>query len=265
MLRGVIHAHSTYSDGEYTLAELRAALVAAGCRFACMTDHAEYFDAARLATYVAECESLSDGEFRFVAGLEYECERRMHVLGYGVATLAGTVNPQEVIAHVAREGGVSVIAHPADSMFEWIEKFETLPRGIETWNTKYDGQHAPRPRTFRLLQRLQQRDPAMLAYYGQDLHWKRQPRVLFNEIDSDSNSRGAVMSALARGAYRGIKDGRALPSSGALPDDLLASFGAVSDRYLRRQRLFRRGKKMAGRLGKGLPAPIKSRIRRLFS
>ena len=265
MLKGVIHAHSTYSDGEYTLAELREVLLAAGCRFACMTDHAEFFDEASLRAYVAECESLSDDEFRFVAGLEYDCERRMHVLGYGVTSLAGTVDPQAVIAHVEREGGLSVIAHPMDSMFDWIESFETLPRGIETWNTKYDGQHAPRPGTFHLLRRLQERAPEMRAYYGQDLHWKRQPRVIFNEVDCAAPTRDALLAAFAGGAYRGLKDAHVLPSTGALPAELLASFGAVSARYMRRQRLFRRAKKMAGRLGKRLPAPLKSRIRRIFS
>src|SRR3712207_4736603 len=131
MHRGAFHCHSTYSDGECTLAELREMFVAAGLDFVCMTDHAEFFDEEKLRAYVQECESLSDERFRFVAGLEYECERRMHVLGYGVTTLAGTTDPQGVIRHIEREGGVSVIAHPMDSMFEWIETFDTLPRSEE--------------------------------------------------------------------------------------------------------------------------------------
>ena len=40
MLRGALHIHSTWSDGEFTLSELRHILVGAGCRFACVTDHA---------------------------------------------------------------------------------------------------------------------------------------------------------------------------------------------------------------------------------
>jgi hypothetical protein len=35
-----------------------------------------------------------------------------------------------------------------------------LHRGIETWNSKYDGRYAPRSGTFALLQRLRQRAPA---------------------------------------------------------------------------------------------------------
>lgn len=264
MLRGVIHTHSTYSDGEYTLAELREVLVAAGCSFACMTDHAEHFDEESLRAYVRECESLSDERFRFIAGLEYECERRMHVLGYGVTTLAGTTDPQQVIEHIEREGGVSVIAHPMDSMFDWIETFDVLPRGIETWNSKYDGRDAPRPGTFRLLSRLRRRRPDMLAFYGVDYHWRKQFRALYSLVECDAPGRGEVLGALASGRYVGAKGELRLPATGELPEALLAEFGAANSRSMRRRRLVKRVKKMADRLGLKLPAPVKAQLRRIF-
>lgn len=264
MLRGVIHTHSTYSDGEYTLAELREVLMAAGCSFACMTDHAEFFDDRKLADYVRECESLSDERFRFVAGLEYECERRMHVLGYGVTTLAGTTDPQRVISHIERAGGLSVIAHPMDSMFDWIETFEVLPRGIETWNSKYDGRDGPRPGTFRLLARLRRRRPGMLAFYGVDYHWRKQFRALYSLVECETNGREEVLAALSAGRYVGAKGDLRLPSSGELPEPLLAEFGAANSRSMRRRRLIKRVKKMADRLGLKLPAPVKAQLRRIF-
>src|SRR5262245_36041089 len=119
--RGALHMHSTYSDGEFTLAELRDVYRAAGCRFACVTDHAEDFDADQLVAYRAECERLSDAEFRFVAGLEYDCDQGMHVLGYGVTELLGTTAPEEVIRGIRERGGLAVIAHPKDTHFDWIE------------------------------------------------------------------------------------------------------------------------------------------------
>ena len=88
MLKGAIHIHSTYSDGEFTLPELRDVFRSAGCAFVCMTDHAEAFDAESLHRYQAECEALSDGSFCFIAGLEYGCEQKMHILGYGARRLA---------------------------------------------------------------------------------------------------------------------------------------------------------------------------------
>src|SRR5262245_9182741 len=72
MFKGAVHIHSTYSDGEFTLAELRQVFRTAGCDFVCTTDHAEDFDENKLRAYADECTSLSDDHFRLVAGLEYE-------------------------------------------------------------------------------------------------------------------------------------------------------------------------------------------------
>jgi predicted metal-dependent phosphoesterase TrpH len=264
MFRGVIHCHSTYSDGEFSLRELRATLTAAGFDFVCMTDHAEAFDGESLRAYVEECEALSDARFRFVAGLEFECERRMHVLGYGVTALAGATDPQEVIRHIAREGGVSVIAHPMDSMFPWVESFEALPDGIEAWNSKYDGRYAPRPGTFRLLRRLQERKPEMRAFYGTDLHWRKQFRGLTNVLRCESPTRAGVLGAFRSGDYFATKGGLELPSDGLLPETLMRRFGRTNALYHRARRLLKETKRASGRLGKNLPAPVKAQLRRIF-
>jgi hypothetical protein len=265
MLKAAIHCHSTYSDGEFTLSELRQVFQDAGYRAVFMTDHAESFDPDKLAAYIDECESLSDEQFRFVPGLEYECERRMHILGFGATSLVSSKLPQDVIRHIENQNCVSVIAHPGDSMFSWIESFDILPTGIETWNTKYDGRYAPRPRTFRLLNRLQQRKPEMKAYYGQDLHWKNQYRGLSNSLDCEKLTQTLLLAALRSGNYSGICEQVELPSNGILTDPLLTDFEKASNRYMRKQRLFKRVKKMSGDLGKNLPAPVKSRIRKIFS
>ena len=264
MLNGAIHVHSTYSDGEFTLAELREVYATLGCHFVCMTDHAEYFDAARLADYAAECAALSDERFQLIAGLEFNCDRRMHLLGFGVTRLAETTDPQAVVRHVKREGGLAVIAHPMDSAFAWIESFDELPHGIETWNSKYDGRYAPRPQTFGLLNRLQQREPGMRAFYGQDLHWKRQHRGLLNRLQIDRVSRAAVLGALAHGDYCAVKGDIELPSSGALPAELVARFGHLNARYARRQQWVKRAKKLIDRAGLRVPAPVKAQLRRIF-
>jgi hypothetical protein len=264
MFKGAIHCHSTYSDGECTLAELREIFLAQGADFVCMTDHAEFFDADKLKAYVEECEALSDERFRFIAGLEYECEQRMHILGYGVTSLAGTIDPQGVIRHIEAAGGVSVIAHPMDSMFPWIETFESLPFGIETWNSKYDGRYAPRSGTFHLLNRLRERKPEMRAFYGTDLHWRHQFRGLFNILRCETLTRDSVLSAMRSGDYSGVKGDFELPSSGELSEATLARFERINGRYHHWRNLLKKAKKMSGRLGKKLPAPIKSQLRKIF-
>lgn len=264
MLKGALHAHSTYSDGEFTLAELRKIFVADSCSFLCMTDHAEYFDEQSLAHYVAECESLSDDTFRLVAGLEYRCEREMHILGYCATKLTPSTNPEEVFRHIAAQQAVSVIAHPKNDFFPWIESFATLPAGIETWNTKYDGRYAPRPGTFALLQRLKQRAPGMHAFYGQDLHWRKQYRGLGIVIDCDSLQPDAILNALATGAYSGQKDGLQLPSSGILPEALLAEFGRAQARSRSMWSFLKNSKQTLDRLGIPIPESLKAQLRRIF-
>jgi len=264
MLKAALHVHSTYSDGEFTLAELKRLFVDEGCSVVGITDHADSFDEPKLADYVNECASLSDDRFLFLCGLEYGCEQRMHILGYGTTALVQTEDPQKVIRHIEEHNGLAVIAHPKDSMSPWIESFALLPGGIETWNSKYDGRYAPRPGTFDLLQRLRARRPGMRAFYGQDLHWKNQFRGLFTELQCDSVDRSAILSTLAAGEYSGVKADLRLPSSGELSPELAAQFAARHARSDRMRNFLKAGKKAIDKLGITPPASIKSRLRKLF-
>jgi hypothetical protein len=264
MLKSAIHIHSTYSDGEFTLAELRAVYSATGYDFVCMTDHAEFFDQEKILAYVEECKALSDEKFRFIPGLEFECEQRMHILGFGVTSLVTSLNPQEVIQHIKNENGISVIAHPMNSMFDWIESFKLLPDGIETWNSKYDGRYAPRPETFKLLNRLQLRKPEMLAFYGQDLHWKNQFKGLFNKVNCGALDSPYLMRAIKIGEFTGVMDKIELSSNGQLPSALLENFGRTNRRYHKKRQLIKKIKKTIDQFGISIPAPIKTQLRRIF-
>jgi hypothetical protein len=263
MLKGVLHVHSTYSDGEFTLEELREIFTRAGCRFACVSDHADSFDGDKLEAYRRECQARSDDRFQFVAGLEYGCANRMHILGYGTTALIRSTDPEEVIRRIRALDGVAVIAHPRDEAFPAIEAFDALPHGIETWNTKYDGRYAPRPRTFALLARLQARQP-MTAFYGQDLHWRRQYRGMFTLVDCAAAEPRAVLDALKSGRYVGVKDELELPSTGELPAAVLAGFERVNARALRLRRWMSSAKSFADRLGIAVPGSVKAQLRRIF-
>jgi hypothetical protein len=265
MLKGIIHAHSTYSDGEYTLKELREVFLSGGSSFVCMSDHAEYFDDDQLRQYAAECEELSDEKFLFIPGLEFTCERRMHVLGYGVTRRIDSEDPQRVIGHIkSSDNGVSVIAHPMDSAFPWIETFQELPCGIETWNSKYDGRYAPRPGTFHLLDRMQQRSPSMHAYYGVDFHWKKQFRQLYTMVEANSLDRAEILQSLKKGLYSGTKDDLELPADGRVSESLLAHFASRNARSMRFRKFTKTVKKVADRFGARLPEPVKGQLRRIF-
>ena len=264
MSKGALHIHSLYSDGEWSLAELRELYLRDGCCFACVSDHADAFDAERARAYVAECARLSDASFLFVPGLEFSCTERLHIVGYGVTALTSEVDPVKVMEHISAWGGVSVIAHPKDTHFPWIEQFERLPDGLEVWNSKYDGRYAPRPATFRLLERLRARRPDVRAFYGQDLHWRTQHRRLFVQLDTGLVSAASVLDALRRGAFRGYKDGLWLPSDGVIPDTLMHEMERVHRRSDHIRRMLKTVKRAADRLGLRLPSTVKAQARRVM-
>jgi predicted metal-dependent phosphoesterase TrpH len=264
MLTGALHVHSTYSDGEFTLPELRQVYKSAGCQFVCITDHAEYFDASMLEAYLDECAHLSDDSFCFVPGLEFTCDRRMHILGFGAPVLQSSTAPEEMIRQIRAARGIAVIAHPMDSAFEWIESFSELPDGIETWNSKYDGQHAPRPQTFQLLNRLQRRAPRMGAFYGQDLHWKHQNRGLLNHVQAKTSASEGILDALRDGAYGATKAELELPSNGLVATATLVRFAASNRRDAGKRRLMKRAKRWADSAGVRIPSALKAQLRRIF-
>ena len=264
MIKGVLHVHSTYSDGEFSLRELKQLFLSEGCRFICMSDHANAMDEAKLAAYVAECQELSDSAVQLIPGLEFDCDRRLHLLGYGVTALCEATNPQDVIRHVRQEGGVAVIAHPRDPEFGWVESFEVTPDGIEVWNSKYDGKRAPRARTFRLLYRMQERAPRLRAFYGQDLHWRTQFHGLFTEIEAESVARDTVLSALLAGAYRGRKEQTLLPSSGHVAESMLEEFDHANRRSQRLRAAMGAINRFRVRLGVGMPPALKAVLRRVL-
>ena len=263
-MKGAIHIHSTYSDGDLTLAEIRAVYRAAGCRFVAMTDHAEAFNLDRVRAYVAECEALSTPDLQLIPGLEFGCEKRLHVLGLGVTDLAVGRDPVEVFAHIERAAGVSVIAHPHHDHFAWIESLTTLPLGLEVWNTKYDGRYAPRTATFDLLQRLQRRRPEMRAFYGQDYHWRRQYRGLFLDVAAPDTTPPEILRALRAGDFTGIKERHRLPSNGRLTDAERTLFGEAHMRSERIRRLVKQARSLATRWGMPVPPGVKAQLRRLF-
>jgi len=169
-----------------------------------------------------------------------------------------------------------VIAHPKDDFFSWIEGFEVLPKGIEVWNSKYDGRYAPRPGTFALLQRLRERAPQMQAFYGQDLHWKKQFRGLCVTVDCGALDPSAILAALAAGKYSGSysaapartrsahEDELLLPSSGVLTEAQLFAFEQSQARSRRIRQLLKTGKQTLDRIGIRVPQSLKAQLRRIF-
>jgi predicted metal-dependent phosphoesterase TrpH len=263
MIPAAMHLHSTWSDGEFSLAELRERLQAEGFRAAFMADHADAFEPAAMPEYVAACAAHSDADFLFLAGTEFPCRDRMHIVGYGVTAPFASDVPDEVISHIRSHQGIAVIAHPRSDHFDQIEKLAVLPDGIEAWNTKYDGRAAPRPATFELIRRLRSRADVK-AFFGLDLHWRHQYRGLLTHIDVDRLDAGEMLRALEGGAFHATcRELEFLPTA-ELDPSLAARFETEHARSHRLRRLLKGGKRFADRVGLRAPAALKAQLRRLF-
>jgi hypothetical protein len=264
VLRGVLHLHSNYSDGEFTLPELRRVLTHEGYTFACLTDHAEYFDQRAVDAYVEECSVLSDHRFCFVPGLEFRCDNSIHVLGLGVTRLLASAEPADAVRHIAECKGISIIAHPEEAAFARIASLTALPDGVEVWNSKRDGQYAPRPASFRILRVLQQRPERVLAFYGLDLHFTRQFRGLYNELECASLDARQILAALAAGRYVGRKDALHLPADGSVSDAGIGRFARLQHRSSVARHVLRGAKRLLDRAHIRVPAGLKSQLRRVL-
>jgi hypothetical protein len=104
----------------------------------------------------------------------------------------------------------------------------------------------------------------MHAFYGQDLHWKKQFRGLHAVLDCDSLEPAAILAALSAGKYTAEKDDLQLPSSGVLPEALLEEFGRVQARSHRMWRFLKNSKQTLDRLGIRVPESLKAQLRRIF-
>jgi len=263
-VKGALHAHTIFSDGEFSLEELRHAYVQLGYRFVCLSDHAEYFDEGKVAQYRAEIERLSDDSFCFVPGLEYECPERMHILGLGTTALLGTRDPQEVIRAIEGEGGISIVAHPRTRDFTRIESLAFPPSGIEVWNSKYDGRYAPRTETFELVRRMRERHPDVRAYYGQDLHFRHQYSGLHVEVDSPELDAASIVSRLRQGRYIARGGDVTLTAEGSLEPSLAKRFEQLHRRSRQMGSFAKKTKSVLDALGVQIPVALKSQLRRLF-
>lgn len=213
-LRGVIHVHSTYSDGEMALEDLLRVLRADGNQFVAMTDHAEMMDDAAFARYVRGCRDASTDAFCVLPGLEVAYHRSLHVLGIGIDAPVRADNTLDGVNEIHRLGGLAVWAHPTPANVPWVEGLGIPWDGVELWNTRYDRGRGIRPARGDLLARLRQRSPSVFGYYGLDLHSQRQTRSLRTCVEADACTLPAIMAALSSGRFDAENGGERWGSAG---------------------------------------------------
>src|SRR5205085_11449857 len=138
-----------FSDGEESLERLVEILRLAGMSFVAVSDHAEVFDDRRMDDYVGMCDALSSSSFRVVPGLEFALHGGdIHILGYGITRRVRFRSAEGLVDGIHEAGGIAVLAHPPFGSINILGSVRAKLDGIEVWNGRYDGTHAPRADSF---------------------------------------------------------------------------------------------------------------------
>jgi hypothetical protein len=132
---GVIHCHSTYSDGMEPIPVIAEAANRAGLDFLIMTDH----DTLVPLTDIGE---QWHGDTLLLLGCEIS-PRHNHYLAYGITnSISPHFPPLEYTEAVARQGGIGFLAHPHEqgsrflrqNSYTWEDWSVTDYTGMEIWN-----------------------------------------------------------------------------------------------------------------------------------
>ena len=216
--KGVLHIHSVFSDGEESLDRLAERFRLAGMSFAAVSDHAEVFDDRRMEEYVLLCEALSSSSFVVIPGLEFALHGGdIHILGYGITRRVRFKSAEGLVDGIHEAGGIAVLAHPPFGSINILGSVRAKLDGIEVWNGRYDGTHAPRADSFQLLRRIRSMNPKAVAYCGIDLHKAAQLRKpVFIELDADRLDRETILGTLRTGNFTVHGSNIAIPSTGHL-------------------------------------------------
>lgn len=115
--QGVIHLHSTYSDGTGTVPEIAAAGGRAGCDYVLLTDH-DTLEARRRG------EEGWYGRTLLLAGVEVSPRGGNHYLAFGLdeeIDHAG-LDARDIVQAVAEAGGFGFLAHPFSRGNPWAAR-----------------------------------------------------------------------------------------------------------------------------------------------
>ena len=121
-LTGIIHCHSTYSDGTGTVPEIAAAARANDLDFLLLTDH----DTLAAAQHG---EEGWHGSVLLLVGCEVSPYRRNHYLAFGLSEPIDhkELTPAQIVASVNNAGGFGFPAHPFS---KGSERFSRLGEGM---------------------------------------------------------------------------------------------------------------------------------------
>lgn len=168
MIKGVIHAHSTYSyDGENSITEISQWATNNNLNFVILAEHDNTFDVVTFKKFKTECKKLSTSQFVIIPGIEYSFGENgnIHVTVFGNNTFIKEKSLDSFLDIVHENNGVAILNHPfsyRDKIInDILKKFDFM----EIWNIKYDYSYAP----YRVLLNLA-RKYKLKAIISSDIH-----------------------------------------------------------------------------------------------
>ena len=205
-LKGILHAHSTYSyDAKMTLAELKAVFVSQGIQFVCMTEHTDELTKEKAVEFIRECEALSDNTFLFIPGFEVPYRvlgEHAHVLMIGMRNFYEPYAPTiEVLKKWTDEASFVVLAHPVRNAFKVDDGLLSEMHALEVWNQQYEGKRVPRVRSLKLFETLKEKKPLLVATGGVDFHRKEHSGAPYVTLAADTFVESAILEKLKTGAF----------------------------------------------------------------
>jgi hypothetical protein len=199
---GLMHVHSRYSfDGILSLGEIRELCRRDKIDFIVLSEHVdgEHFASEKMVEMLDECRRLSNEEFLFIPGLEYNCEG-MHILAIGVEEYLVENKLEKLIGRIHESGGLAVLAHVVYYDSIPYERLVNLD-GVEAWNARYDGRFSPSIKSLRILESFRKNAGDMKAFAGLDLHEKYSMGSISSTIQSDGLNKKDIIDSLREGKF----------------------------------------------------------------
>jgi len=183
-----------------SLEEIRETALSAGAGFAVLAEHDQGLDWERVGEYRSEAERLSDREFMFIAGIEYDFDGS-HLVLAGAPGYRRWNGIEEFLTGAAEGGGITVWAHPRPDQLVALRAYAGRLHGMEVWSARYGCPHLPSPALAAVLAGLRRGNPGFWAFAGQDAHRPEQIRTLFLDVEVDAPAPGLVVEALRKGRF----------------------------------------------------------------
>jgi histidinol phosphatase-like PHP family hydrolase len=195
-IKGLLHVHSNFSDGELSLREIKEKAQRLGMRFVFMADHLSWIeDQSRFEKFLKECQKYSDEGFLMIPGYEVETKEGFHVLVYNVKSLVKNhLSFIDLFNFFSeRKDSFFVLAHASQAPKRPPQTFFEKIDGVEVWSSKYDSRYAPNLRSLKWA-----KEENLLSLVGSDAHGSAGLKKLWIELNVEKLEVKDIINSLKK-------------------------------------------------------------------